>query len=305
MTSRPALGVVVLAYGDEPWLAACVDSVLASDEVDVDLVVVDNGCTASDLAPVEGRGDVRIVRPGSNTGFAGGCNLGAGHVVGDYLALVNSDCLVEPDTLAALATVAREPGTGPVMASIRFADRPAVLNSAGNPVHVLGTCWAGNIEEPETRTEPYDVASASGACVLLRRPLWDRLGGFDETYFAYLEDTELSLRCWRLGLAARCVPTAAPCTTTSSPATPQDVPARAQSARPGRDVVERSGPGPARAAVPRPRGGAAPAGDGAGVAPREGRGVALDRPTTPATCADAARCWPRNGRCRSRSGSRC
>jgi len=208
VSDRPTLGVVVLAYGDEPWLAACVASVLASRDVDVDLAVVDNGCTPSDLAPVEGRDDVRIVRPGTNTGFAGGCNLGARHVGGEFLALVNSDCLVEPGTLAALAAEARDPGVGPVMASIRFADRPAVLNSAGNPVHVLGTCWAGGIEEPETRTAPYDVAGASGACVLLRRALWDRLAGFDETYFAYLEDTELSLRCWRLGLAARCVPTA-------------------------------------------------------------------------------------------------
>jgi GT2 family glycosyltransferase len=206
--SGPSLGVVVLAYGDEPWLTACVDAVLASRGVEVDLVVVDNGCTATDLAAVRDRADLRIVTPGSNTGFAGGCNLGARHVTGDHLALVNSDCLVEPDTLAALAAVADEPGTGPVMASIRFADRPDVLNSGGNPVHVLGTCWAGGIDELETRTSPYDVTSASGACVLLRRALWDRLEGFDETYFAYLEDTELSLRCWRLGLASRCVPTA-------------------------------------------------------------------------------------------------
>lgn len=208
MTGQPSLGVVVLAYGDEPWLAACVDSVLASRGVDVDMVVVDNGCTERDLAPIRGRGDIRIVEPGSNTGFAGGCNLGAAHVAGDHLALVNSDCLVEPGALGALAAEARHPGVGPVMASIRFADRPEVLNSGGNPVHVLGTCWAGGIEEPETRTSPYDVTSASGACLLLRRQLWDQLEGFDETYFAYLEDTELSLRCWRLGLAARCVPSA-------------------------------------------------------------------------------------------------
>jgi GT2 family glycosyltransferase len=208
VTVPPQLGVVVLAYGDEPWLAACVDSVLASHDVAIDLVVVDNGCREADLEPVEDREDLRVVRPGTNTGFAGGCNLGARHVGGEFLVLVNSDCLVEPDTLAALAAAAQDPGVGPVMASIRFADRPEILNSGGNPVHVLGTCWAGGIDEPETRTAPYDVASASGACVLIRRAVWDRLEGFDDTYFAYLEDTELSLRCRRLGLVARCVPTA-------------------------------------------------------------------------------------------------
>ena len=206
MTST--VGVVVLAYGDEPWLVECVGSVLSSKGVEVDLVVVDNGCTPDHLAPLLHRDDLKLVRPGENTGFAGGCDLGARHVGGEYLALVNSDCIVEADTLAALADVATDPGVGPVMASIRFADRPDVLNSSGNPVHVLGTCWAGDIEERETRTEPYDVPSASGACLLLRRALWDHLDGFDDTYFAYLEDTELSLRCRRLGLVARCVPTA-------------------------------------------------------------------------------------------------
>ena len=204
------VGVVVLAYGDEPWLADCVDAVLASRGVTVEVVVVDNQGTPADVDRVRGRAGVRVVSPGRNTGFAGGCNLGADALTGGvgqpYLALVNSDCLVDPDALARLAAEAARPGVGPVMASIRLADDPQRLNSAGNPVHVLGTCWAGGLGDPETRTAAYDVAGASGACLLLRRTLWDELEGFDDAYFAYLEDTELSLRCWRRGLAARCVP---------------------------------------------------------------------------------------------------
>jgi GT2 family glycosyltransferase len=199
---------VVLAHGDEPWLSECVEALLASCGVDLEVVVVDNDARAADLARMTPDPAVRLLRPGRNTGFAGGCNLGAAALSAPFVALVNSDCLVAPDTLRRLADEAADPGRGPVMASIRFADRPAILNSAGNPVHVLGTCWAGGIEERETRTEPFDVPAASGACLVLRRAVWDALGGFDEEYFAYLEDTELSLRCWRRGLSARCVPLA-------------------------------------------------------------------------------------------------
>ena len=103
---------------------------------------------------------------------------------------------------------AAQPGVGPVMASIRLAEPPGLLNSAGNPVHLVGLCWAGGLGTAESRTAPYDVTGASGACLLMTSALWKQLGGFDEEYFAYLEDTELSLRTWRLGLAARCVPTA-------------------------------------------------------------------------------------------------
>ena len=196
-TVTPTVGVVVLAWGEEPYLAECVAAVRASEGVDVRLVVVDNG---SPDAPPD------ALRPGRNTGFAGGCNLGAAALDTEYLALVNSDCVVAPDTLAKLVAEAARPDVGPVMASIRLPD--GLLNSAGNPVHLIGLSWAGGMGTPETRTAPYDVTGASGACLLLATTVWKQLGGFDEEYFAYLEDSELSLRAWRLGLAARCVPTA-------------------------------------------------------------------------------------------------
>jgi GT2 family glycosyltransferase len=208
VSALPRVGVVVLAYGQEPWLTSCVDSVLASEGVEVELVVVDNAADPADMDPLRARTDLRVLEPGINTGFAGGCNLGAAQLATPYLALVNSDCLLDPWTLSALVVEADRPGVGPVMASIRFAERPGILNSSGNPVHVLGTCWAGDLEQPEHRSEPFEVPSASGACLLLARELWLRLGGFDDAYFAYLEDTELSLRCRRWGLVPRCVPTA-------------------------------------------------------------------------------------------------
>jgi len=193
----PTVGVVVLAWGDEPYLAECVAAIRASTGVDTRLVVVDNG---SPDAPPD------ALRPGHNTGFAGGCNLGAAALDTEYLAFVNSDCVIAPDTLEKLVAEAAQPGVGPVMASIRLPD--GLLNSGGNPVHLIGLSWAGGMGTAETRTAPYDVTGASGACLLLATTVWKQLGGFDEEYFAYLEDSELSLRAWRLGLAARCVPTA-------------------------------------------------------------------------------------------------
>lgn len=204
----PRVAVVVLAWQDEPYLSECVAAVQSSVGVDVELVLVDNGARASDVAAVADRDRVRVLRPGTNTGFAGGCNLGVAATTAPLIALVNSDCIVAPDTLAQLAAEAQRPGVGPVMASIRYASPPHLINSAGNPVHLLGLSWAGRIDEVEERTEPYDVVGASGACLLLSRRLWDRVGGFDVEYFAYHEDAELSLRMLRLGLRARCVPTA-------------------------------------------------------------------------------------------------
>lgn len=202
----PTVGVVILAWKEQPYLRECVAAALASTGVDVRLVIVDNGCRPEDL-PAEEAG-VEIVAPGRNTGFAGGCNLGVAALDTEFVALVNSDAIVAPDALALLAAEAAQPGVGPVMASIRLAEPPGLLNSAGNPVHLIGLSWAGGLHTAETRTAPYDVTGASGACLLVAGTVWKQLGGFDEEYFAYLEDSELSLRAWRLGLAVRCVPTA-------------------------------------------------------------------------------------------------
>ena len=195
----PRVSAVVLAWKAEPWLRRCVEALLASEKVACGVVLVDNGCTTDDVEALERLPGVSVVRPGENLGFAGGCNAGAAVATGEYLALVNGDAVVEPTTLARLVGEAARPEVGVAGGSVRLADDPRLINSAGNPVHVLGLTWAGRMGEPEEGVEPVDVAVASGACLLMRRALWEELGGFDAEYFAYHEDTELSMRVWRRG----------------------------------------------------------------------------------------------------------
>jgi GT2 family glycosyltransferase len=205
----PTVTVVVLAWQDEPWLERAVSSALASQGVTADVVLVDNGCTTDDVERLGQRHGVTVLRPGRNLGFAGGCVAGAAVATGTYLALLNSDAELAPDALRRLAEVAADPGVGIATASVRLADDPARLNSAGNPLHVLGLSWAGGLGEPASaHARPADVACASGAGLLLRRDLWEDLGGFAPEYFAYLEDAELSWRCWQRGLRVVYVPDA-------------------------------------------------------------------------------------------------
>jgi GT2 family glycosyltransferase len=200
---------VVLAYGDEPWLVAAVQAVVASTGVSIDAVVVDNGAAAEAIDKVKGLDRVRVLTPVANTGFAGGCGLGAAEAVGQYLAFINSDAIVSPEALARLTEVAAEPGVGLAMGSIRLADTPELMNSAGNPVHISGLCWAGGFKEPaSSHAERRPVTSGSGCCFVIRRELWERLGGFAPEYFAYHEDTELSMRLWQRGLSVEFVPDA-------------------------------------------------------------------------------------------------
>lgn len=207
--SVPRVTAVLLAYGEEPWLAQAVRAVLDSAGVDVDVVLVDNGATGDAVDQARQPPRVKVLDPGGNTGYAGGCRIGAAAATGEYLAFVNSDALVAPDALARITAVAAEPGVGAAMGSIRLADRPELINTAGNPLHFAGLSWAGGNGEPASGYgRRRSVPSVSGCCFVMRRELWQRLGGFAEEYFAYHEDTELSLRLWQQGRSVEYVPDA-------------------------------------------------------------------------------------------------
>ena len=128
---------------------------------------------------------------------------------GEVIAFINSDVVVRPTALRALADAADVPGVGLVSASVRLMRSPGLINTCGNPVHFLGLSWAGGLGEPaENHAEAGDVTVASGAAMACTSENWIRLEGFYEPFFLYHEDTELSVRCWLQGLRVRFVPEA-------------------------------------------------------------------------------------------------
>jgi GT2 family glycosyltransferase len=191
----PRVSALVLAYGAEPWLERCVHALLASTGVEVEVVLVDNGCTDGAFTRLAGLPGVVPVGDGHNLGFSGGCNLAAEKASGDLLALVNGDLIAAPGMLEQLAERALDPRNGVVGASVRLADDPDLLNSDGNAIHFLGFSWCGDFGEParDHMVEQED-ASIMGAAAMLRGEVWEELGGFEANYFAFHEDVDL---CWR------------------------------------------------------------------------------------------------------------
>ncbi|MCU1688244.1 MAG: glycosyl transferase family 2 [Jatrophihabitantaceae bacterium] len=199
----PTVSIIVLAWGPEPLLGECVRSALASEGVDVDVVIVDNGADADHVAAVAGLPGVHLVTPSANLGFAGGCNLGARMATGDTLLFLNSDAKLDPQAAQRLDRSLVD-DIGLVMASVRLWNEPDVMNTSGNPWHYLGFVWAGGLNQSASdHHRDHDVTCASGATMAMRRHQWQALGGFDDSYFAYHEDAELSLRVWQSGLRVR------------------------------------------------------------------------------------------------------
>ena len=198
-----SISVVIVAYNSGPALGRCLDSL---EPEGVEALVVDNGDEPPELA---GRAGVRLLSPGANIGFAAGCNRGASQASGEVLVFLNPDTVVAPGALAELAHTLDDPTIGIAMPRLRLLDRPELLNSGGNILHLTGIAWAGGYGEPaDGISELRDVTYPTGAAMAIRAGLFRELGGFTEELFMYQEDLELGWRTHLRGLRVVVTPRA-------------------------------------------------------------------------------------------------
>jgi N-acetylglucosaminyl-diphospho-decaprenol L-rhamnosyltransferase len=207
---RPTLSVLIVAYESCDDLIKTLPALLPELGEGDELIVVENkpgdGSTAvvGELAP-----RARVVRTGRNTGFAGGCNVGAEAAKGDLLVILNPDAAPMPGFGEAIRRpwlVGREWGAWQAL----VADAEArSVNSAGNPIHFTGIVWAGDHGRPLSEAPAArEVAAASGACLAIPLERWRAVGGFPEEFFMYHEDVDLSVRLRSEGLAVGIEPSA-------------------------------------------------------------------------------------------------
>ncbi len=189
--------VIVLNRNGRDWLDGCLVSLLAQDVPDVEVVLVDNASSDDSVDLVRRRfPSVRVMALAANRGFSGGNNAGAAGSDARYLVFLNNDTRPRPGWLGALVRTAEaDPGVGLVTSHLLFMGEPARVDSAGDGyLRAGGAFKRGHGQPPDAFGESAEVFGACGAAFLIRRELFDRLGGFDEDFFAVYEDMDLSYR---------------------------------------------------------------------------------------------------------------
>jgi GT2 family glycosyltransferase len=163
------------------------------------VIVVDNASADGSADGLESRFPfAEVHRLRENLGFAGGNNYGVGHA-GDveWIALLNPDAFAEPTWLEALLRAADEsPGYTFFGSRLVDAAQPQTLDGTGDVYHVSGLAWRRDHGKPAGRNEPGpgEIFSPCAAAAMYRRDAFLSVGGFDESFFAYFEDTDLSFR---------------------------------------------------------------------------------------------------------------
>jgi N-acetylglucosaminyl-diphospho-decaprenol L-rhamnosyltransferase len=207
----PDLTVVVVSYNSSECLARCLRSV-AEHLRGAEVLVVDNGSADASVAIARGFSpQVEIIEVGANLGFGRACNLGAKRASGTQLLVLNPDVTIVFACQESLAALAQTVPYGLVVPLL--ADDPGV-----QPAHQLyrlrhwlalefRQLWAPLLprewQRPRRVVEDPEQAWASGAMLLARRDEFLELGGFDERYFLFSEDVDLSQRYHARGFGLR------------------------------------------------------------------------------------------------------
>jgi GT2 family glycosyltransferase len=211
--TTPALSVIVVSNRKGELLRRCLLSAQAAlQQIDSSsqLVLVLNGASADEpfAEPFEG---IDVVYEPENVGFAPAVSKGIRRTGSEWIALLNDDATVEPQAFARmLAAGSSAADIGSVAAQMRFFDRPEVINSAGIGVDKLGVAYDRLLGEPLSASEVkvVEVFGASGGAAMYRRKMLTDIGGFDESFFAYLEDVDVAWRARMRGWRCLYVPDA-------------------------------------------------------------------------------------------------
>jgi N-acetylglucosaminyl-diphospho-decaprenol L-rhamnosyltransferase len=211
----PDLNVVIVSYNSKHVLGDLLDSLPAAlDGLAAEVIVVDNASADGSAEFAEARRDCRVVRS-ANVGYAGGVNRGVREgVSGEAILILNPDVVLTagsiPRLLAALqhdhigiAVPKVQSPTGDLQPSLRR--DPSLLRALGLTRTKI-PALSEYVSDPADYVSARNVDWALGAIMLVSRKCYDALGGLDESYFLYSEETDLSLRARDIGLLTRYEP---------------------------------------------------------------------------------------------------
>lgn len=213
MTSEGSVSVIVPCWNGRQWLPELLDSVAAQTVAPGEVIVVDNGSTDGSLQYLRSHHpDVVVIDLGRNTGFAHAVNHGFAAATGSYVALLNTDIVLATDWIARMtAALDAAPGAAAAACKMLQLDQPDRVYDAGDVLRRDGACeQRGRFGRDDGRWDAEgEVFGACAGAALYRRSAVTAVGGFDERYFAYIEDVDLSLRLRLAGWGCRYVPVVA------------------------------------------------------------------------------------------------
>lgn len=216
--ATPEITVSIVSYNTCALLRACLRSLTAREqdgEAMLEIIVADNGSTdgSADMVKLEFP-HVQLVETGGNIGYGRANNAALANARGRHVFILNSDTEVELGALAEMRDfLDANPNVGAVGGRLILPDGATQPSCATDPT-LASVFWeqtylyklfpankttGGYLMTDWDYGERRSVEQVCGACIMVKRALWERIGGFDPAYFMYFEDTDLCVRIREIG----------------------------------------------------------------------------------------------------------
>ena len=219
--SQPSLSIIIVNWNAGQLLQDCVSSIgraRINGFVLLEVIIVDNGSTDGSINGVELLGvSVTIILNEDNRGFAAACNQGAAEASGNYLLFLNPDMrLFENSLVVPMAYMQRPENTDVGVVGIQLVDENARVARSCSRFPSLGIFLAQSLginRLPRLRHLTQSMAEWAhddtryvdqviGAFFLVRSSIFESLDGFDQRFFVYFEEVDLSYRAFQLGFSS-------------------------------------------------------------------------------------------------------
>jgi GT2 family glycosyltransferase len=212
ISNLPLISIIIPNHNGSRYLGNCLKSLKFQTYRRSEIVLVDNNSADESVVIARAAAPEAIVlQQNKNLGFAGGVNAGIRSSRGDWIAVLNNDTEAAPEWLfECVRAIENHPDASFLACRIlNFADRNRIY-SAGDCFLRAGIGYRRGQEQQDHQDfrQECEIFSASGCAGLYRREALDSVEGFDEMFFAYLEDVDLGLRLQAKGCRGYYVPAA-------------------------------------------------------------------------------------------------
>lgn len=200
---NPIVSIIIPVYNKFRYTYACLKSIYKHTDLDkIEVIITDDASTDETRHIDRYVKNVKVIKNAQPLGFLKNCNNASKYAKGNYILFLNNDTQVQADWLDwLLKTFNYDKKIGMVGSKLVYPD--GRLQEAGGIIWKDGTGWNyGRLDDPNKPEYNYvkEVDYISGACILIKKELWDEIGGFDERYTpAYFEDTDLAFEIRKRG----------------------------------------------------------------------------------------------------------
>lgn len=199
----PLVSIIILNWNGLIHLSDCLESLKSQNFKNFECILVDNGSKDGSVEYLKSQHSwVRLISLEKNTGFAAGNVIGLANCTGQYIVTLNNDTVAHPLWLQELVKAADEnPGAGMIGCRICSSQNHDIIDSLGFRICLDGMSRGAFRGKRFSQIEfvPTKILLPSACAALYKRAMIEQTGFFDETFFAYCEDTDLGLRGRRAG----------------------------------------------------------------------------------------------------------